>query len=85
MQIQAGAARNFQNVTRQNLTIGDDDDHVGTEGADLRDRFWIFDSSRLQERRARRSRPTNWRRFDTLLAADWLVLSSDNTDELMLG
>jgi hypothetical protein len=72
------------------LAVGDNDNHIGRKPADLPNGLWILDSYGLKDRRAWRSRPTNQRlfygrRFNALLAADWLIRLRNDRNNVVFG
>ena len=54
MQVQTGKAGNLEHIARQDLAVGNDDNHIGFERTELFDGLWIFNFRRLQNLKERR-------------------------------
>ena len=86
VQIQTSRGRNFQNIFRQDLSVGHDHNHIRCERPNLLNRFSIFDPRRLQDRHLSSGKRLFDRgRFDTLIAPGRFVRLRDDPGELMLS
>jgi hypothetical protein len=77
---------NFEHAAGQNLSVGDDDNHVRLQRANLLNRLSIFDSRRLQDEHLRLiCYLFDWRRFDALLPPNGFVRLGDDCNDFVLG
>jgi len=67
MEIQTREAWNLEDITRQDLAVGDDDNYIGRKPADLFNGLWILDFCWLKDLKERRlpSRRTSHGGFET--------------------